>query len=245
MQRINPVHLMSHVPGDLDLGAGTDVADDWLIMPTHAASHWDALSHTGYDGILYNNTPRSVVSAHHGATRLGIENAAASGIVGRGVLLDLARLHGVESLEGGQAVGPDELDAACERQGVTVGAGDIVLTRTGWYEQFVRDGDLDTHRASEPGITAECAEWLHERDVAVVAADNWAVEVVPGPESEGRVPLHCILLRDMGVMLGENLNLGELAADCAADGVYEFLFCSSPLKISNGVGSPSNPLAIK
>ena len=54
-----------------------------------------------------------------------------------------------------------------------------------------------------------------------------------------------VLIRDMGMTLGEILDLEELAADCAADGVWEFFFCAPPLKVTKGVGSPINPLAIK
>jgi hypothetical protein len=49
----------------------------------------------------------------------------------------------------------------------------------------------------------------------------------------------------MGMTLGEILDLEELGADCAADGVYEFFFCAPPIKFTAAVGSPINPLAIK
>jgi hypothetical protein len=57
--------------------------------------------------------------------------------------------------------------------------------------------------------------------------------------------VHCVLIRDMGVTLGEILDFEELAADCAEDGVYEFFFAGPPIKFAKAVGSPINPLAIK
>jgi kynurenine formamidase len=59
------------------------------------------------------------------------------------------------------------------------------------------------------------------------------------------VPLHGNLLRDLGVYIGEIWWLEELAADCAADGRYDFFLAAQPLNITGAVGSPVNPIAIK
>jgi kynurenine formamidase len=99
--------------------------------------------------------------------------------------------------------------------------------------------------AGEPGIGQDCCEWLHDREVAAILSDNWAIEVLPGENPDAVLQIHCVLIRDMGMSLGEILDLEELAADCAADGVWEFFFCAPPLKVTNAVGSPINPLAIK
>ena len=99
--------------------------------------------------------------------------------------------------------------------------------------------------AGEPGLGLACCEWLHSHEVAAVASDNWAIEVLPG-EIEGELlPVHMVLIRDMGMTLGEILDFDELAADCESDGVWEFFFTSPPIKFTNAVGSPINPLAIK
>ena len=99
--------------------------------------------------------------------------------------------------------------------------------------------------AGEPGLGMACCDWLRTRDVAAVCADNYGIEAMPA-ESEGEMyPLHLVLIRDMGMMLGEVFDLEELAADCAADGVYEFLFAGPPIEFTHAVGSPVNPLAIK
>jgi kynurenine formamidase len=106
---------------------------------------------------------------------------------------------------------------------------------------------LETRNGGEPGAGLDwiCASWLHDHEVAAVAADNLMVE---NPESgvEGAfLPMHMLCLRDMGLMLGEYWDLTALAADCAADGVYEFQLIAPPLRVTGAVGSPVNPIAIK
>jgi hypothetical protein len=90
-----------------------------------------------------------------------------------------------------------------------------------------------------------CAEWAAERDIAALAMDNIGVEVEPFPEGEQVYPLHVRLVRDLGLTLGEMWWLEDLAAACAADGRYEFFLSAPPLKLSNGVGSMLNPVAIR
>lgn len=240
--RINPVRLMSETGADQDYPGGFHYADDYVFMPLQSASQWDGLAHVHYDDHLYNGFPSSDVSPH-GARHCSIDKMA-KGIVGRGVLLDIARLKGVEWMQAGEVITPDDLDAAAERQGVTVGPGDIVLFRTGWRTKFVREKDPVGFMAGEPGLGLACAEWLHARDVAALGSDNWAIEVLPG-ENEDVFAVHMVLIRDMGMTLGEILDLDELAADCEADGVWEFLLTAPPIKFTAAVGSPINPLAIK
>jgi kynurenine formamidase len=212
-------------------------------MPLQAASQWDGLAHVFYDDQLYNGFPASDVSPH-GAKHCSIDKQA-KGIAGRGVLLDIARLRGVDWMGAGEVITPDDLDAACARQGVTVGSGDILLVRTGWRRKFLVERNPLEWMSSEPGLGIDCCAWLHEREVAAVASDNWAIEVLPGELPDERMPVHMILIRDMGMTLGEILDFEELSADCEADGVSEFFFCSPPIKFTRAVGSPINPLAFK
>jgi kynurenine formamidase len=145
-------------------------------------------------------------------------------------------------LELGNPITAAELDDVARSQGVTVGHGDIVLIRTGWWARF-----LETGNGAEPGsgLDWRCASWLHDHDIAAVAADNLMVEdPVSGVEGTF-LPMHMLCLRDMGLMLGEYWDLTALAADCAADDVYEFQLIAPPLSIVGAVGSPVNPIAIK
>jgi len=240
--RINPVHLMS-VTGEPRFPDGGGFTDDFIFMPLQCATQWDGLAHVFYDDVCYNDVSIDAVTARGGASRLAID-ALARGVIGRGVLLDVARLHGVDCLEPDHGITPAELDATCAAQGVEVRDGDIVLLRTGWTRVF-REQSATDFMMREPGLTVECCRWLHEHDVAAVAADNWGVEQYPCPDPDLRMPVHYVLIRDMGMTLGEMFDLEALAADCATDGVYEFLLCAPALKIANAVGTPLNPLAVK
>jgi len=242
--RINPIHLMSETGDEQLFPGGFKYADDYVFMPLQCASQWDALAHVYYDDRLYNGFPARELTSK-GASHCAIDKQA-KGIVGRGVLLDIAALKGVEWLEQGTVITPADLEAAAERQGgVAIGAGDILLVRTGWRRKFLREHDAASFMAGEPGLGQACCQWLRERDVAAVCSDNWAIEVLPGELSEALLNVHMVLIRDIGMTLGEMLDFEELAADCAADGVWEFFFASPPLKISRAVASPINPLAIK
>jgi len=91
----------------------------------------------------------------------------------------------------------------------------------------------------EPGIDLEAGQWLAERGVAAIGADNFAIEAIPFPE--GQVfPVHQCVLRGYGVALIEGLVLEQLAKS----GASEFLFIASPLPIVGGTGSPLSPVAV-
>jgi kynurenine formamidase len=240
--RLNPVHLMSMQPQDWD-PHGLQVSDDWIIMPLQSGTQWDGLSHIGYDGKLYNGYSGDDVSTRFGARKLAVD-AMTDRIVGRGVLLDIARLHGVEWLPAGTPITPADLEAAERAQGVTVGEADFLLVRTGWRTRFLAEG-REGWMTGEPGLDLDCAGWLHRRGVAAVGSDNWGIEVMPSQLAGAIMPLHCVLIRDMGMPLAEILDLEALAADCVADGRWSFLFVAPPLHISNAVGSPTTPIAIK
>jgi len=243
--RVNPLHLMTAVdqrlPGEYP--DGFRYADDVMVMPLQCATQWDSLAHVHYDGQLYNGFPAATTSSA-GAARNGIDKVGA-GVVSRGVLLDLARAAGVARLRPGTAIQPADLDGAARAQNVRVESGDVVLVRTGHLGVFKSDGDRLTYMRMMPGLGMACAEWLHVHQVAAVASDTSSVEVIPFEDPKTPLPLHLVCLRDMGLTLGEMFDLDQLAADCAADGVWEFLFSAPPLKVSGGVGSPLNPLAIK
>jgi kynurenine formamidase len=245
--RINPVHLMSQIDGsetrrDGSVGA-MQWSDDYIIMPLQSTTQWDGLAHVFYDDQLYNGFPKSTITSA-GAERDTIDKLG-KGVAGRGVLVDVARYRGLEWLEEGDAIEPAELERVLETQGVELVGGDILLVRTGWWKRLQVERSRRTIARGEPGLSLSTAEWLAGHEVAAVAADNHTVEVLPSDDPDTDYPLHCVLIRDMGMTLGEWFDLEELAQDCAADGVYEFLFCSPPLKVTGGVGSPLNPLAIK
>ena len=243
--RVNPLHLMTAVDQKLpaEYPDAFRYADDVMVLPLQCATQWDSLAHVHYDGELYNGFPAATITSA-GAARNGIDKVGA-GIVSRGVLLDLARAAGVPRLQAGHAISPAELEAAERAERVRVERGDVLLVRTGHLSVFKADGDRAGYMRMMPGLGIACAEWLHAREVAAVAADTNSVEVIPFEDPKTPLPLHLVCLRDMGLTLGEMFDLDALADDCATDGVWEFFFSAPPLKVTGGVGSPLNPLAIK
>jgi len=241
VHRANPMHLMTELGDDQQIPGGMRYADDRIHMDLQAGTQWDALAHVHYRGQMYNGFSADTLTVQ-GAARNSIDKVPA-GVTGRGVLLDMARLAGVDWLPAGHVIEPEDLDAALGHQRVTVGQGDVVLVRTGWRRRFHEQPD--GWIAEAPGLGRRCAEWLHGRDVAALAADNWAVDAHPGEDPGVLLPLHILLIRDMGMTLGEMFDLEELAEDCAEDGRFEFFFTAPPLKITGAVGSPISPIAIK
>jgi kynurenine formamidase len=241
--RENPVHTMTRVHEAMT-GDPSDVCDSdgTLLVGLQSSTHWDALSHVSYDGRLYNGNDLAVVGPD-GATSLGIEHAGP--VAGRGVLLDIAGLKEVDRLHPGYAITPDDLDAACERQGVEVVTGDIVLVRTGQIRHFLEDGDRIAYAFPSAGLTIGTAIWFHEHDVAAVATDNLTCEVFPGEREDMILPVHLLHLVEMGLTQGQNWNLEELAAACAEDERWTFFLSAPPEPVVGATGAPVAPVAIR
>jgi kynurenine formamidase len=229
-------HLMGRDGGDYAAGArrpgGFQFSEDTVVMPLHTGTHVDALCHCWYGDALYNGFPGDGVRSK-GADRLGIHTMPP--VVTRGVLLDFVAPRGTP-LADGAAIGADDLRDAISRAGTTLQLGDAVLLRTGWLEGLAgRTPDFN----AEPGIDAEAALMLAEAGVAMVGADNFAVEVLPF--ASGTVfPVHQRLIRDFGIPLLEGLVLRPLAEA----GGRVFLFMAAPLPVKGGTGSPINPIAV-
>ena len=217
-------------------------SDDKVAMGVQAATHWDALAHVSYEGRLYNGFPADTIDAT-GATRLGIERFGP--VVGRGILADVARVHGVDHFDEAYPITGDDLDAAVARaEGLTVEPGDIVLVRTGQMH-WLRAGDRKRFGHPSPGLSTQSIEWLRDHDVAAVATDTLALEVFPGEDPAVLLPVHLLHLVDMGLAQGQLWALDELADDCAADGQHDFLLSATPLPLTRAVGGPVAPTAVK
>jgi kynurenine formamidase len=253
--RFNPIHLMIRDGADAVAGAtvrdfygGRDKyfrgTDDIVIMPLQCGTQWDALAHVVFEDRIYNGYPADVVSSK-GAARNAVAQASGN-MVGRGVLLDVARANGVDWLEPGHAIGADDLDRSAAMAGLDVGPGDHVFVRTGAMAACRARGEWGDYAGGDaPGLGLDSVEWIAERSIVAMATDTWGFEVRPNETPDVDQPLHLILIAHMGLWLGEIFDLDPLAEDCAADGVYEFLFCGPPLPFSKAVGSPLNPMAIK
>ena len=224
---------------------GMEVSLDFIGIAYHglASSHIDALCHVFVDGHMYNGVAATEVRST-GARRNSIM-AARDGIMGRGVLLDIPRLRGMPFVEPARPVTPEELTAAADAQGASVGEGDILLISVG----------RDAHRAQfKPnagempplaGLHPDCIPWLYARGIAVLGSD--AVHdptPSPAPIEAWPIPVHMCGLVAMGLHLLDNLYLIELEQACSAAKRWEFFFSVAPLRIERGTGSPVNPIAL-
>lgn len=243
----NPViHYMS-TTHDVDVGAGDYLrfATDFLGIQFHGDchTHIDALCHVAYKGQLYNGRPASLVTSR-GALGLDITTSAA-GIVGRGVLIDIPRLRGVEWLEPGEAVTRDEIEAAEQAQGVRLGAGDMLVFRTGHHRRRLKLGAWDPGYtgAGRAGLDPYAVTLMHERKISVFLPDGDG-ETVPGGMGEMQYPLHPLQIVAMGMTVADSLQLEELAAVCEAERRWEFMVVIAPLRLPKATGSPFNPIAI-
>lgn len=241
----------------------------------HRDDHLDGLhlqGSTQLDGLrhirharygFYNGRPDEEVRV--GTRALGIDRWAEHGLVGRGVLLDVgrARIEGGRplDLDASDTIDADDLDATAASQGVELRPGDLVLVRTGWLAHVLCPSPAEGHEREgivpSPGLRADddTLRWLWDHRVPLIAMDNLAVEAFPPPGTDGpggragetqqERMLHQELIALLGMALGELWVLDRLAEDCHARGTYDFLLVSKPLKLTGGVGSPANAVAIR
>ncbi len=227
--------------------------DDYLDgLYLHASTHWDALRHHGVieAGAFYGGRETNDVRE---GNSLDIATVAERGIATRAVLADVARVLGDEGLIfdplGHFPITLEMIERTLAVEGVALRQGDVLLVRTGWMEaylaanQSLRDG-LAGGPLRTVGLTGvDIAEYLWDRRVAAIAADNPAVEILLGEDLP--LELHNYLIGRLGMPLGELWFLEDLARDCRDDGVYEVFLTSVPLNLPGGTGSPPNALALK
>ncbi len=237
-----------HVTGAQDVlpagwgpAKGLGFSDDVLVMPTQCGTQWDSLSHIFWNGKMWNGRPADQVTTK-GAQANGIENYTGR-IVMRGVLVDMPSHRGVDSLRPGEAITAADIENFLADHSLGVEPGDALLVRTG-FMAVRRDDWGDYAGGHAPGLSLHAAPWLREHDIAAVATDTWGVEVRPNEISYFQ-PLHIVSLVHGGIAFGEMFDLDALAADCAQDGVYEFMFVASPLPLTGASGAPVSALAIK
>ena len=228
------MHFMTRDGGDYAAGAnrpgGFQMAEDCVVMPLHIGTHLDGLCHAWCDDLMYNGHSGNAVRSG-GAGKLGVETLPA--IFTRGILLDFT-FDGI-GLPDGAEIAPDMVEQALDRAKARLAPGDAVLLRTGWMER--QTGSADYY--AEPGLNVAAARLLAEAGVAMIGADNFAIEVLPFPVGEV-FPVHQLLLRNFGIPLLEGLVLKPLAEA----GESTFLFTLAALPIKGGTGSPVCPVAV-
>jgi kynurenine formamidase len=238
-------HFMTHTPqGSVVDGMTGAVAEvqrqyslsaDAVLMNTHCGTHIDTLNHLGYCGRFWNGW---TADAHLGGRcwrRGGADRYPP--IIGRGVLLDIARLYAVERLPAGYAVTPKDVGAASAEQGVELRPGDVVVIRTGAMTVW----PTAEYLAASAGVGLAAARYLCEQTSAMcVATDTIAFEALPPEAPSTFLPVHCYMLATAGAQIMEVV-WTEGLADAK---VYEFAFIGAPLRLRGSTGSPIRPIAV-
>ena len=252
------------------------ICDDIVEMTLQYSTQWDSLAHVGqlfdadgdgkpekvfYNGYRagehivgpmdYRDGGAVPTAGHIGATALGIDNMAAHGMQGRGVMIDLEHHFG----RGGKFVSFDELMNVMRADNVTVEEGDLVCFRTG-YDRVIlgmhKQPDAATLAASPcaalDGRDERILNWITRTGVVALISDNRAVEASPSRPCEGEdhcasLPIHAHCLFKLGVYLGEIWLLSDLADWLRANRRSRFLLTAPPLRLPGVVGSPANAVA--
>jgi kynurenine formamidase len=208
-----PESLLRETAPDPAGGEAVSFNTSMIIISDHAGTQIDGLAHavTGADYHWYNGFSWAADSGDFGVARAGAQNIPP--IIAPGVVLDIPAALGVPQLTSGQAIGPDDLDAALRRQRTFIAPGDVVLIRTGMMRDWGEAGADHAALAKSDlaGLSLAGARWLvEEKGALMIAADNSAVEVHPPVDGDCLAPVHKYLLVEQGVHMGELHNLEEL-----------------------------------
>jgi kynurenine formamidase len=227
---------------------GIEGCDDMIQCYLQCSTQYDALGHAWYGDQIYNGFDAKTTIG--GMTKASILPIAEKGIVGRAVLIDIARHRGKDSLDRGETFTHEDLLAAARAQGVEIRKRDILIVRTGWIGLFFRDADRFYGSGKgwlEPGLTLsrELVDWFNDMEIPNLVTDTMANETTVDPVTGVVLPLHVALMSYLGVAFTEIANLDALAEDCQQDRRYEFFYAAAPLKVVQAAGSPVNPIVIK
>ena len=222
-----------------DLGVGWEASsnDDVLQMWLGTGPQLDGLGHMGEAGEFYNCNQGKDFSIITGLTKLDISGIPP--MVGRGVMIDIAKQMGVDSLQAGQPITSDDIKVAMKSQGVTVGEGDVVLLHTGYTDATLKQNP-SLWAGSIPGITNEASVFLAGLKPMAVGADTWGLGAVPPRAGDKIFYDHVVLLKQHGIYILETMNTGRLADE----GVHEFMFVLGQARLKGAVQMTINPVAM-
>jgi kynurenine formamidase len=222
-----------------DLGVGWEASsnDDVLQMWLGTGPQLDGLGHMGEAGEFYNCNQGKDFSIITGLTKLDISGIPP--MVGRGVMIDMAKQMGVDSLLAGHPITSDDIKAAMKSQGVTVGEGDVVLLHTGYTDATLKQNPT-LWAGSIPGITNEASVFLAGLKPMAVGADTWGLGAVPPRPGDKIFYDHVVLLKQHGIYILETMNTGRLADE----GVHEFMFVLGQARLKGAVQMIINPVAM-
>jgi kynurenine formamidase len=236
---------MTHTPGGESVwnSMGVDVETNKLVgysgdgvsMYTHTGTHVDTLNHFGYRGKIFNGFTAEEHLGSRGWDVCGAEKHPPT--IARGILLDVAALHGVAVLPPSHGVGAADIKGCMARQKVEVRPGDVVMVRTG---QMAHWPDVAKYMPNPPGLNREGAAFLCEAGAITIGTDTASFEQLPSAEPGNFLPVHCYMLAEAGVPIMEIVYLDELAAEK----LYEFAFFGACIRLRGATGAPMRPVAM-
>nr|MDP9466272.1 cyclase family protein [Actinomycetota bacterium] len=210
--------------GDWDEGGkgpafpgGLHYADDKISAFLQGSTQYDGLGHVWYDGQIWNGfDARTTIG---GMDKASVEPIAQRGVVGRGVLLDMARFRGKPTLDKGETFTHEDLLACAQAQGVEIRKRDILLIRTNFLQLFFDQGEAFYEGFNEPGLvySPELVQWFADMEIPNLTTDTIANEVTFDPSTGVALVLHNALMRNLGITLSEIADLEKLAEDCTQD----------------------------
>ena len=221
-------------------------ADDKIDMFLQGSTQYDALGHLWYDGKIWNGYDAQTTIGS--LSRASVLPIADRGVVGRGVLIDIARHRVKRSLERAEPITNLDLLDAARAQGVEIEKRDILIIRTGWIGRFYEVPASEFYADwNEPGLvySRELVEWFQEMEIPNLVTDTLGNERSVDPETGIETALHCALMRNLGIAMTEVAWLDDLADACRRDGRWTFLYAAAPLKVVGASGAPVNPMAIR
>jgi len=215
-------------------------ASDTLTVSYHGLvhTHMDTFCHRAFKGLMYNGMP--MTSVDEKGCNQGSIYAWRDGIMTRGILMDIPRLKGVEYLEPGTRIYPEDLDAWVKKANIKIQPGDVILIRTGRWALRDSKGPYNTNQLA--GLYITSAKWLHDHDAAILGSDG-AEDVHPSGIDGITEPIHALVLVAMGMPIFDNLDLEAVAREAAKRNRWEFLVTAAPLPYPGATGSPINPIA--
>ena len=224
--------------GDMVRADGGSASNEMILLGGHTGTHIDALCHVSHQGKLFGGVDAAGAQTGGRFRQMGVETIPL--MFCRGLMLDIPALHGVQVLAPGTPITAKDLEGACRRQGVEVRAGDAVLIRSGWPTHWKDTDTFVGHAHGVPGPDESAAAWLSERRIRLTGAETIAYECIYPERGHALLPVHRMLLVEQGIHIIEVLNLTGLAED----GISEFLFVVTPLKVVGATGVPVRPVAV-
>lgn len=219
------------------------------------ATQFDTFNHVGVRDVFYNGFNAKDFATPTGTTKLGMETVPP--FVTRGVILDILDLkisqgatsaiqtvNGNKMLTNSYRITVEDIQDAMKRAKLKkIGPGDVVCFRTGWHRLADDPTTYKQYLTTEPGIYIREAKWLADHQPALVAADSWALELLPGkPVSDpGQLFIvHQELLVKHGIRIGE----GVIVTDLAEDGAFEFVYMYSPQYAKGATAGNTAPVGL-